>query len=98
MYIHVQFFPPGLEVHIFIDPFGFEIGGATILSIKGTNRDQTLESRSKQEESDKKRADDEKIAMVKYQAGKYGDFNETDNATENSGPPAEVGRCGLNNA
>ena len=65
VYIHVSFLPPGLEVHIFIDPFGFEIGGVVVLSVAGTNRDQTLEARKKTEEADKKRADDEKIAMVR---------------------------------
>ena len=65
VYLHVQYWPPMLECHIFIDPFGFKIGGTVVLSVEGTNRDQTLEAREKQEESEKERTVAEKTAKVR---------------------------------
>jgi len=35
VFLHVTFLPPGMECHIFIDPFAFKIAGTTIFSLTG---------------------------------------------------------------
>ena len=56
---------PAVECHIFIDPFAFKIGGVTVLSVQGTNRDQKYAARREMEEAEQQRAmNDEKNILM----------------------------------
>ena len=81
VYIHVQFWPPGVECHIFIDPFEFKIAGVTVLSVKGTNRDQKYAARQEMEEAEQERTLNEEKALLMYQVNKFDGTGS--NVTEN---------------
>ena len=46
VFLHVTFMPPGMECHIFIDPFDFKIAGTTILSLTGLEGDKKKASKA----------------------------------------------------
>jgi len=69
VFLHVTFLPPGIECHIFIDPFDFKIGETTILSLTGLEGDNKKAAKAKKAEALKQRAAAEAIAKAKFDAG-----------------------------
>jgi hypothetical protein len=69
LFLHVQFWPPLIEFHLFVDPFQVTIGGAVLLKVEGVGREAKLAAKAKMAEADKLRADALAIARAKNEAG-----------------------------
>ena len=69
VFLHVTLLPPGIECHIFIDPFNFKLAGTTIFSLTGLEGDSKKAAKAKKAEAVKARAEAEAIAKAKYDAG-----------------------------